>query len=54
LITYLCFPVLWEEKYQKIYIGVFLCSGIGLMQMNIREWSNMCLREFEIFVLLPF
>jgi len=54
LITCLLFSYFAKREMSKNWFGVFLCSCIGLMQMAIRKWSNTCLREFEIFVLLPF
>jgi hypothetical protein len=51
LITYILFSYFVGREISKSWFGVFLCSGIGLMQMAIREWSNTCFREFEIFVL---
>jgi len=54
LITYLLFSYFVGREISKSWFGVFLSSGVGLMQMAIREWSSMCLGEFEIIVLLPF
>jgi hypothetical protein len=54
LIACFLFSYFARREISKNWFGVFLCSGIGLMQMAIRKWSNMCLKEFEIFVLLSF